>query len=377
MAARKSCTHLTWSEAKAKSGSTGSNSGGFKKNKEVLRKTDHGKILAQKVIAGAMAAAAAATAGGPTAALVDDKKLKRAHRRQEEKAEAVSARRREEKERLRVEAAREVRPYDRAKERAAQMMEERRSRRDTFPSTERDDDGKDHVAVGETLQRVAECRRLQMDELLALGAMFPPDSDDFVPSKASRLDELERLLEALDDAGGGSISDGGDETTLAAIARHPPPTFWIKLEVDDPRSCGGGTAATDDDDNDDGGGGGSGDDDNDDDGAMDLNAVLVFRVTLPPLYLDGTGEGPQPPQMPTWTFEYVMVTDRRQFCSADRALESLAWLDEGKLKVAMAREAEEVLLPYPCVYELSVPWLKEHVFEYLHMQPHLSLPVRA
>ena len=47
MAARKSCTHLTWGEAKSRSGQAVS---GQKKNKEVLRKQDHGAVLAAKII---------------------------------------------------------------------------------------------------------------------------------------------------------------------------------------------------------------------------------------------------------------------------------------------------------------------------------------
>merc|ERR1712194_662255 len=99
---------------------------------------------------------------------------------------------------------------------------------------------------------------------------------------------------------------------------------------------------------------------------MDLNVLILMRVTLPPLYLNSEGS-----QTPVWEFLDVMVMDKKFFCSADKPLESLAWLDEQKLKDAMNSEAQESLLPYPCVYESVVTWLSENVYDYLNIQYHL------
>jgi hypothetical protein len=452
MAARKSCTHLTWAEAKSKSGNSTSNNG-YKKNKEVLRKTDHGKVLAQKVIAKSTAAAASLSSNNSSSAggndqyggpLVNDRKIKKAYQKLEAKAAAISAQRYEEREQRRLESLQEVRLYDRATNRAIQMMDDRRrvyndndddeddednnhtnNKGDPFPlpdevlasiiplsslllSNNDDDDDDDHddpplttmVQQQQQLQQKAiQCRQLQIDEVLALEAMFP-ESNDFIIHKACRLDELKEMVEQQVDC-----DDDDDDEQKESIVNHPPISFWIKLEIENPQrpdSIGGGGMFTssmaqrttsaannnnnnndddDDDDVDEGDVCGGDDDDGDvDDLAMDLIATVVLRVTLPPLYLlddddddnnDCNGNNGQgmirTPSIPIWTFEYVMVTDRNYYCSADKALESLGYLDEVNLKHAMMKEAIDVLLPYPCVYELSVVWLTEHIFEYLQL----------
>ena len=317
MAARKSCTHLTWGEAKSRSGQGTS---GQKKNKEVLRKQDHGAVLAAKII----------SKQGGNAASAENKKLAKQYRKIEEKSAAIAAQRLEEREEKRLAALQEVKPYDRVKERVSEMLQELRDKEDdAIPKadTTNDIDLNDE----EVQAKIAECKQMQLDEIMALEAMIP--EEDCVISNASNIDELREKLEQFE-------SDG-DEATRSSIAKHPPISYIIKLEVDDYR-------------------------DDTDDPEMDLNVILLLRVTLPPLYLNSEGS-----QTPSWDFEYVMVSDKNVFCSADKSLETLAWLDEKGVKDGMNKQAEEDLLPYPCVYEVAVTWLSENIFGYLNMQSHL------
>ena len=78
------------------------------------------------------------------------------------------------------------------------------------------------------------------------------------------------------------------------------------------------------------------------------------------------------PTTPQWDFDtYVMVTDKNEYCSSDKPLESLAFLDVTKLQQDMSQHAHEELIPYPCVYEMTITWLSEHIFDYLTLHPHL------
>jgi hypothetical protein len=317
MAARKSCTTLSWAEAKAKSGIAPS---GVKKNKEMLRKQNHGDVLAAKIIA--------KSGGGVKES--EDRKLKKAFRKQEEKVAAIAAQRAEEREQKRLAAMQEVKPYDRAKERSAEILKELREKETDDPPMF-NDDSIDFDDEG-TLAKIVECKQMQLDEILALEAMVP--EEDFVICNGSRITELREALDSCDD----------DSTIRRRIAKHPPLSFYIRLEVDDCHIPAGDDLAAE----------------------IDWNVQILIRVTLPPLYLNSDGS-----QQPMWSFEYVMVTDKNQYCSADKPLESMAWLDEIKLKQAMEKNAEEELLPYPCVYELAASWMSENVFQFLSIQSHL------
>lgn len=315
MAARKSCTHLTWGEAKARSGQLS----GQKKNKEALRKQDHGAVLAAKII----------KKQGGSYNENANKKLAKQYRKQEEKAAAIAAQRLEEREQKRLAALEEVRPYDRVKEQTLEKLKEI-SDQDSIAKV---DTAEVDLGDEEIKAKIVECKQMQLDEILALEAMIP--EEDFALCSSSRTDELREKLERYEAA------DGGDETARSSIVSHPPISFIIRLEVDD------NTDLTGDPD-------------------VNLNVNLLLQVTLPPLYLNSDGS-----QKPYWNFQYVMVTDKNAFCSADKPLESLAWLDEKNVTKGMDEHAEEGLLPYPCVYELAVTWLSDHIFEFLTVQPHI------
>jgi hypothetical protein len=311
MAARNSCTHITWSEAKNKD--SGNNT---KKTKGPPKKQPHNQILAAKILA----------KNGFNAN--DDRKIQKAYRKQDEKAAAVSAKHEEERELKRLASLQEVRPYEQAKQKLSELALE--LQQSTLISTLNNSDHNDSVAIElDELMKIAECKETQINEIIALEAMIP---DDFYVSTASNMSELQHKLDEL------SQGEPDDETLLRSIADHPPLSFLLKLEIDE--------ISTDISN-----------------GEMELVALILLRVTPPPLY-------PSYSAPPRWDLEYVMVTDKQAMCSADKPLESLAFLDEKRLQQALLEKAEEEILPYPCVYELGVTFLSEQVFEFLKIHPH-------
>ena len=328
MAARKSCTHLTWAEAKAKTGQA--SVGGTKKNKQFLRKQDHGQVLAAKVIA--------KHHGGHDA--VETKRLEKAYRKQEEKMAAKAAERQQlvqEKRRL---ATQQVRPYERAQERLAQILHELQEQGEDKESSATLDNAAQGIEEEhgvEALEQIAECRQMQVDEIMALQAMM--EQDKFVLSKACQFTQLQEKLEQR-------AYDENDQELCLSIAQHPSLSFYMLLHVDDDNNVLAEATET----------------------SMTLNATLILRVSLPPFYLRSSETATSSPT-PHFDFIQVMVTDKQALCSADKPLESLAWLDETAILDAMTLHAKQELLPYPCVYELAETWLSEHLFEYLKLQP--------
>lgn len=379
MAARKSCTHLTWSEAKNKSG-IGSSGQQKKKNKEASRKQNHGQVLAAKIITkhhqGGGGGAAAASAAD------NNRKLAKAYRKQEEKAASLASKRAEEREQKRLESLQEVKLYDKAKEKLSEIMQELRDSRenDELPAVEITgaDDDDEHEALHYHQERIVECKQMQVDELMALEAMMIPDEEDdnnndFFVSNASKLPELKDKLEQYNNNSGGCDNDDNISSISASssslrlsIVNHPPISFYMKLEVDDYR---GPTTM---------------EDHNNEDNYMKLNAMILLRVTFPPMYLNNSSSSSSSSdgvdyshQSPIWDVEYVMVTDKLAMVSADKPLESLAYINKKELLLqAMNKHAQEDLLPYPCVYQVVCEWLSENIFEYLTMHPHVLLATK-
>jgi hypothetical protein len=311
MAARNSCTHITWSEAKNKDPNNNT-----KKTKGPPKKQPHNQILAAKIMA----------KNGFNAN--DDRKIKKAYRKQDEKSAAISAKNEEERELKRLASLQEVRPYEQAKQKLSELALELQQA--TLTSALTDSDPNDSVAIElDELMRIAECKETQINEIIALEAMIP---DDFYVSTASNMSELQHKLDEL------SQGDPDDETLLRSIAEHPPLSFFLRLEIDEI-----GTDISN--------------------GEMELVTLILLRVTPPPLYPSSAP--------PRWDFESVMITDKQAMCSADKPLESLAFLDEKRLQQALLEKAEEEILPYPCVYELGVTFLSEQIFEFLQIHPHV------
>lgn len=292
MAARKSCTHMTWSEAKAKAGDNG---GGGKK--KVAKKVPHDKILADKIIAKGTNQSEKDRIAGRQAA--------RRARKDEERAILLEEKRREEKEKQRLEQV--VKPHEQAIEKMAELAREQQRRKHNEGNTI-------NSSSLSQLQEIAECKQIQLDELLALEAIFM-DTETFLVAEECQLDELREKMDALDD------SDG---LSLKAIARHPPVSFKLQHTIDDP----------------DGG---------------DLVANILLHVELPALYPLKENVAPK------FEIVFFMLTDKTMVCSANKPLESLGYLEESRFMDSIKAEAQ-MLLPDPCIYELSSTWLPENIF---------------
>lgn len=106
MAARKSCTKLTWDEAKAKVGI----SNAATKKKPIPKSMNHGDALTAKVIA---------RNGASQQELSQHISLMKKMRREEERAAAAAGKREEERERARAEQV--VKPHEQARERMSEL----------------------------------------------------------------------------------------------------------------------------------------------------------------------------------------------------------------------------------------------------------------
>lgn len=311
MAARKSCTHLTWADAKKVGGSNGA--GG---KKIIPKNTDHGKALTAKVIA----------KNTSQSDISNKKTLQRRERRDEELAAAAAAKRAEEREIQRME--RLVKPFELANERMIELAKKLQQ---------------EHVSVSEIdmsnysiadMQKIAECRELQLNEIMGLEAIYA-DTQELLVSRSSDLETLQRYIEKWQ-------MDDDNEQTLEAILKHPPSSFTIQLTVDG--ACGS-------------------DGENDD---MNITALLLLRVTLPALYPFDEKS------VPVFDFDYFIATDRDAVCNPDKTIETLAHLEEYKLKDALKEEAKQIL-PDPCVYEVVASWLIERLFDFVTLSVHAQL----
>jgi hypothetical protein len=106
MAARKSCTKLTWDEAKAKVGI----SNAATKKKPIPKNINHGDALTAKVIA---------KNGASQQELSQHKSFMKKVKREEERASAAAAKQEEERERERAEQV--VKPHEQARERMKEV----------------------------------------------------------------------------------------------------------------------------------------------------------------------------------------------------------------------------------------------------------------
>lgn len=314
MAARKSCTHLTWAEAKSKAGGSSGGGGGTKKN---LKNVAHSKILADKIIA---------KSGTPQEKTISKAKLKRAQREDEKAVAAIQAAK-EERERER--RSRTVKPHEQAILRMKELAKQTQtlSLKNGIDENARLWDS----SCMDKMNEIKECKEMQLDEIMALEAIYA-ESEEFLVLDASQLEEAREFRERL-------FSDDGDEAALRALVTHPPIAFAVQLRIDDSSGqCS--------------------------DSDLELVASILLKVEFPARY-------PLQSEVPRFYFQDIMITDKKAVCSPDKSLESLAFLDEAKLLEAMLKEASE-LLPDPCVYEV-VTWLSENAFTWLEMRTHATI----
>jgi hypothetical protein len=326
MAARNSCTHLTWADAKDKTSS--STGGGGGKKPLIPKKIDHGKALTAKIIS--------KNSNTSHSDRNNEKKtlLKRI-KRDEERSLIAASKRSAEKERERKE--RLVKPFEQANERMMELAKKLQQKKKSAGDDNDSDNNPMDPSMAE-MQRVAECRELQLNEVLGLEAIYA-DPNELLVSHSSDLESLQQHIEQWQ-------MDDSNEHVLKAIGHSPPVSFTLQLTVD-------GKCHSD----------ASDDNHNNSTNSRELAASLLLRVTLPALYpLDETS-------VPVFDVAYFIVTDREAVCNPDKALETLAHLEEGILKDALIIEAK-LILPDPCVYEVVTSYLQEHLFDYVRMSVH-------
>jgi hypothetical protein len=302
MAARKSCTHLTWGEAKAKSGLVTTSA----KKKPIPKNINHGDALTAKIIS---------KNGASQQDLNQHRSLVRKAKREEERALQASAKRDEERERERAEQV--VKPYEQAQCRLQELAMEL-STASLAPVQI------DSLAVeASDMKTCVECKQMQLDEIMALDAIFI-DTNDFLVADASDVERLRCLVEDY------QMVEEDDEGLLQSIVEHQPLSLYLSQTIGDVNN-------------------------------PDLSASLLLNITYPPLYPLG-GATPQ------IDIVYFMVTDRTVVCSPDKPLDSLAFLEESKLQEAFNAQLAQIL-PDPIVYEVAVTWLHENLFEFVSMHP--------
>jgi hypothetical protein len=173
------------------------------------------------------------------------------------------------------------------------------------------------------MKQIAECKQMQLDEIMALEAIFA-DTEEFLVSEASSSEDLREKMEEY-------RMDEEKEVLLRSVAEHPPVSLYLQLAID---------------------------------GDSDLVAYVLLHVTYPPLY-------PLGGSTPYYEIDYFMVTDQTAVCSADKPLESLAYLEETALRDALKTESGQIL-PDPCVYEVAVSWLTDNLFDFVIMHTHVQ-----
>lgn len=309
MAARKSCTHLTWGEAKAKSGLVNATA----KKKPIPKNINHGDALTAKIIS---------KNGASQQDLNQHRSLVRKAKREEERALQIAAKRDEERERERAEQV--VKPYEQAQCRLQELAMELSTTASLAPAPEQSDA---HVVVeASEMKTCVECKQMQLDEIMALEAIFM-DTDDFLIAETSNVEQLRGLVDDY------QMVEEDDEVLLQSIVEHPPLSLYLSQTIGDMNN-------------------------------PDHLASLLLNITYPPLYPLG-GATPQIEIM------YFMVTDRNAVCSPDKPLESLAFLEESKLQEAFIVQSAQIL-PDPIVYEVAVTWLQEILFEFVTMHTRVT-----
>ncbi len=303
MAARKSCTKMTWAEAKSKCGEGGSKNPN-KATLKISQQPNHGKLLAAKIIA---------KQGPQEGERIKNRQAAKMARKDQLRQEQLDRQRELEKEQRRLDEM--VKPCETALVKLKELQQKFHDKDAKSMDSEEENDNSSNDNFDQ--ETICESKQLQLDEVLALEAIYA-DQDVLQVAASSRMQELQDNLETWQD---------DPDIGQVAVIQHPPISYTLVRSIDDP----------------------------DDD---DFVAHFLLHVSYPPNY-------PLETTPPTIRILWHLVTQKSLVVSSNKPLESLAVLQEEALFQAMSEEAQESLLGMPSVYELLDTWLTEHSFEFL------------
>jgi hypothetical protein len=282
----------------------------LKKKKAAPRREDHGKLLAAKIVA--------KTDTRGVDDIIKDRQAARMAKRDELRQKQLDLKREQEKEQARLEQM--IKPYDMAQERMKQCAWECQQQQEQqppeTPNSNNDIAQEDVLDLGQ----LAECKQLQLDEILALEAIYD-GLDTFLVSDACQLEEQRQVNDEWQ-------MDTGNQDLLQTMASHPLISFTLQMIVEDP----------------------SGE-------RSDWAVCLLLQVTFPALY-------PLYGDTPQWEVIYFMLQDTTAVCSSNKPLESLGYLKEDEFVTSLVDQARQ-LHTDPCVYEVVSTWLPDNLFHYI------------
>lgn len=294
---------MTWAEAKAKCGEGGSKNPN-KATLKISQQPNHGKLLAAKIIA---------KQGPQEGERIKNRQAAKMARKDQLRQEQLDRQRELEKEQRKLDEM--VKPCETALVKLKELQQK-------FHEKDANNmDGDDDCANSSTddfdPETICESKQLQLDEVLALEAIYA-DQDVLQVAASSKLEELQEKLE---------IWQEDPDIGQVAVIQHPPISYTLVRSIDDPEDD-------------------------------DFVVHFLLHVSYPNNY-------PLETTPPTIRILWHLVTQKSLVVPFNKPLESMAVLQEEALFHAMSEEAQESLLGMPSVYELLDTWLTENVFEFL------------
>eukprot|EP00550_Attheya_septentrionalis_P005611 CAMPEP_0198295192 /NCGR_PEP_ID=MMETSP1449-20131203/26410_1 /TAXON_ID=420275 /ORGANISM="Attheya septentrionalis, Strain CCMP2084" /LENGTH=335 /DNA_ID=CAMNT_0043995409 /DNA_START=39 /DNA_END=1046 /DNA_ORIENTATION=+ len=316
MAARKSCTHLTWSQAKANGGDSMGIGVKKKKGEKPKKLGQTEKIIAKQL-------------GISKEQKHKDRSFVKQEKRLEDKLSLIAEKRAEERrQQLQIP---KIKPHEQAQTKMSELAHHQAEIR-TAPTKyfslarSENNQGRD---LSE-LQMICQCKEMQLSELMALEAIFA-DTDEYLVAESSELESLQKKLEAYQ-------ADEENESTLRSLVNHPPISILLQLTI----PCEPQIMTED---------------------GCELITSLLLRVTFPPTYplvAESTESSPH------FEVVYFMCADNLDEVNADKPIESMAFLDEVQLLESLQKECQ-LLLPDLAVYEVGVTWMFENLANFLSL----------